>query len=280
MTKLSPHPAVLLGALALAASCAGAPTDEGAAPDGKMLCDGSGGVRLTYLVQGGHVDQDYEFHGAYGHAAFVIDGQCHYWAAASPLLGLRTGVLEAAAATEIARKLHWGSLATLSKQRDGESCPDAGDALIGDGASTINCTCGCDPKLPAATKEAFANVGAIHESLMAKGAAFDGPLRALTVLIDPASVPKATTSDSRVLAWSLPFSPAELLLQGEMTSRDSGKAIESSADRAELRKLRTQAIPLQTSPGFFVRASDGAVYRAYARDEAPAPVVSALAATR
>jgi hypothetical protein len=271
--RLSP---ALLAGLALAA-CGNEPGDDGVSPTGQALCDGSSGARLSFLSGGGHVEQAYEFYGAYGHAAFVIDGQCRYWAAGSLLKGLRTGTLDQVAATDIARKLHWGSLATLSRQRDRDSCPDAGDALIGDGTHAINCSCGCDAGLPAATKEAFANIDAIHQQLMASGSPSDGPLRALSLPETASTVPGG--NPSLILTWSLPFSPAELLLQGQSIGRDSGKAIDSPADRSALRQLRAMA-PIQTGAEFFVRTGDAALFRIYARDEAPAHVVAGLAALR
>jgi hypothetical protein len=257
--------------LALAASCSGTPSDDAVA-GGQPLCDGSAGARLTYLVGGGQVDEAYAFHGVYGHAAFVIDGQCHYWVAESPLRGLRTGTLNAEMATIIARQLHWASLATLSAHRDVQSCPDAGESLIGDGTHVINCSCGCDDQLPAATKEAFARVDAFYRSLMAMGGAYDGPVRAVTLRQDAPGL-----SAARILDWSLAISPMEFLLEGPSIQRDSGKLIEAAGDRTELRKLRTMALPLETGAGFYARTSDGSTFHVYARDEAPAHVVAGLA---
>jgi hypothetical protein len=256
--------------IALTVSCTGTSTEESGST--QALCDGSTSARLSYLSSGGQVDQDYEFYGVYGHAAFVVDGQCRFWVSGSPLEGLRTGTLDGGMADEIARKLHRGSLVTLSRQRDTQSCPDAGELLIGDGTHAINCSCGCDAGLPAATKEAFANVDAIYRSLQAMGGPYDGPLRAVSIREDAGVV-----IPSRVLPWTLALRPADLLLEGPWPKRDSGKAIDAPADRTELRKLRTMAIPLQTGAGFHVRDSDDTVFRILTRDEAPQVVTAALA---
>ena len=126
--------------------------------------------------------------------------------------------------------------------------------------------------MPAATKEAFANVDGVYRSLMAMGGPYDGPIRAVTVRDDAFGLPAG-----RILDWSLALSPTELQLVTPSFQRDSGKLIEAASDRTELRKLRTTALPLQTGAGFFARTSDGATFHVYARDEAPAHVLAGLA---
>jgi hypothetical protein len=257
----------------LLAACSG--TSAGGATTSEPLCNGGMTARLTYLVGGGQVDQDYAFHSAYGFRSFVVDGACNFWVAREPLQGLGTGHLGPEQAAEFAAKLHWAALPELSKQRDVDSCPDAGDSVIGDGVHTINCTCGCDG-LPAGTREAFARVEEVHRSLTAMSAPSEGPLRAATRPVPP-DEQKIPGSSPAPLDWTLPFHPMELAIAEPSASRDSGKAIDDAAQRAELRRMRAAASQMPRGFGLLVRVADGSIFRLYLRDEAPDHVVAGLA---
>ena len=166
-----------------------------AAPDAAAagLCDGTAGARLVYLnTGGGPLWPTFSFSGAYGHAFFVIDGTCHYWAGESYLKGIHTGVLLPAQADKIAADLHFGAFARL-KGTTSLAAPDASTRILSDGTNSIGCTGDCTLQTPtqptpAEFQQAFQRLEAIFRGLFDNGTSAALPIRVIATDPDYDSV--------------------------------------------------------------------------------------------
>jgi hypothetical protein len=273
MSIRRPHDLMIAILFLSAAACSSEPTTVATEP----LCSGGAEARLSYLVEGGFVAEAYSFYGAYGHSFFVIDGACHFWVGGDPLVGVKSATLTVEQADSIAKETHFGEIPALAAHPDTDSCPDAGNALLGAAGKAINCTCGCEGKLPPAIGEAFARAREIHTGLVTSGAASDGPLRAAAAAV--ADDPKSAAPPGKTLAWPLPWSPATIAF-GDSITVDAGKLIDAEADRMALRQLRSMAAALGTTPSIHVRTADGALFDLYVRDEPPELVQQSITALR
>jgi hypothetical protein len=265
------HPDLVVAVMSLWGAACGRTEDPTAAA--QAFCDGSDEVRLAYRASGGFVFDAYAFFGAYGLGYLAVDGGCHYWAADDGLSGLHTGTLGTEMAARVASDLHVAEIPALSAHPDTQSCPDAGEFVLASGGKSINCTCGCDD-LPAAIPEAFKNAYPLRMNLAAAGAAFDGPLRALTV--GNGQGPGFTPPPGSVFPWPLASSPTAFAAVARI-GPDSGQPIEDQADRRALRSLRAMAAAAGQTQ-IFVRTGDGTLFVLYLRDEPPLPVARALLA--
>jgi hypothetical protein len=252
-------------ALPPGSDAAAAPVDVAPA---RVLCDGSAGPRLVYANRGGFVSQEFRFYSAYGHEFFVITGDCRFWAGADYLKGIRTGTLDAAAAATVASQLHHADFASLPAS-SGMDCPDASVRTLGDGARAVDCHCTCPQDGPPAVREVFTNLSDVLSRLLAAPAA-ELPIRVMAYPRDGKPGPT-----DPVLAWPLPWSPAEGV-PAMLPTPDSGKLVTAPEELTALRALRMMAVQKMMFGGLPVETAAKQEFVVYPRDEAPTAVVQAL----
>jgi hypothetical protein len=250
-------------------TCADGPDAGGDRAAAGPLCDGTTAPRLVYLNSGGGpLPPSFSFSGAYGHAFFVIDGTCRYWAGEAYLRGIRTGMLDPRRADAIADELHRADFARLAPYT-GRSCPDASTRTLSDGTSHVRCTCDCACNAPAEYTAAFGRVDAIFAELYAQGGPADLPIRVIAI----ASGQQSTTAPP----WPLPWSPAEVAVAADASPPpSSGRLVTDATELMSLRQLRDRST--SSSLGIEVRDAANALFLVLPRDEAPATVTSGLAA--
>jgi hypothetical protein len=280
-----------LGALAVglvAAACPGerpirVPPPDASAPDtarpaatsddvaARVLCDGSGDARLVYANRGGGPSEPgFSFAGAYGHEFFVIDGTCRYWVQGHYINGIRAGTLDAAAAADIARRLHHADFASLPSN-NGAPCPDASVRGLSDGSHKVFCQCTCAQDAPPPVRDVFAALAQIKQQLL-QGAAADVPLRIIAV--ESEAQPTVTP-----LAWPLAWSPREVVVPlFPEPGENAGREIDAGADLTALRALRAMAAAKNVYGSIAVKTAGNEYFRVFPRDVAPPPVAAALAA--
>lgn len=237
------------------------------------LCDGSGSVRLVFANHGGGpLWSTFSFSGAYGHAFFVVDGSCRYWAGQAFLRGIRTGTLTQPRADAIARELHYAAFERL-KAFSGRACPDASTRTLSDGTHRVSCTCDYSHQAPAEYTEAFARVQGVLTELFDGGAQADLPIRVI------ATEPEG---GGAVLTWPLGWSPADVLVPLQPNPpANAGRLVTDAAEVRQLRTLRASFPNLDHPMGIKVRDAGGRTFSVYPRDDAPATVAAAIvAATR
>jgi hypothetical protein len=251
------------------------------APDAATarLCDGTAGARLVYLnTGGGPLWPTFSFSGAYGHAFFVIDGTCHYWAGESYLKGIHTGVLLPAKADQIARDLHFGEFARLTGVTS-LAAPDASTRILSDGTNSIRCTADCTLQTPTQPtpveyQQAFQRLDKIFRDLYDDGTSAALPIRVIATDPDFDSGP--------AVAWPLSWSPSEVLVSLQSNPAPSaGRLITSATELATLRQLR-QTTAAARPGAFAIKVRDAAdkQFSVLPRDEAPAVVSSGLQTAR
>jgi hypothetical protein len=254
----------------------GANADGGASSDAfvadEVLCDGSDTMRLSLQSgAGGWVPSTtLWFATPYGDQVLLVDGQCRYYATGGdPLLGMRTGVLTTAQASELANAIGWSKLASWSTlfADAGPSCEDASGSVIRrPGVAARSCVCGCDPNLTPELSAAIAQVGPWTDRLVSAGEALTGPVTALAV-----RVPMPANDE---FAWPLGrhiMAIPDLESGKAAVPYDQGARFELADEVAALRDLRARqrarADPKITD---YIPVSDmGASYHVAVRDELP-----------
>jgi hypothetical protein len=265
-------------------SDANTPPKPGTVADGGThstgpLCNASADIRLTYDVAGGFVDQTYGFTNPYGHAFFLIDGQCHYYAGGNYMKGIATGTLTQDEEGELSSDLHWNELDdwTWGGVKE-QGCPDAGSVTLNRAGVSAMCTCGCDTGAPQGLNAALEKAYAWAERLVSQGALLDTPVSAIVL---EASSGDPTPQSIWPLMRTMSSIPNLIVDRGDSKlwmGTGPWARFDDTADISKLRQLRADTTNLDVagsgSVHTFVPIQDGAnLYQLYVRDELPDDVL-------
>ncbi len=185
-----------------------APVDAGPAADGgerdagveplpDSLCNGGSEMRLAFSSEGGFVHEAYYFTNPFGHAFFLIAGDCTFYAGQNYMRGIATGKLSDAEAAELSRDVHFDELAGWSWDPNKDAaCPDSGSISIVRAKGYGGCSCGCDMTAPAGLGDALSNAYMWIERLLTAGKPLEGPVTAL-------ALPETANNIAPLVDWPL-----------------------------------------------------------------------------
>lgn len=288
--------ALALGVWGSALGCGGATVETGAAPEDEVLgsaptqqlCDGSDAVQFASWGGLGRAGPALAF-SAYPAAQFItIDGHCTFWLFDGSMEGLRTGVLDADFARQLARELHLGRYAEVDDYLS-PGCPDAGAYVIRDGTASLSNNCFPDDAAPSVWVEAFARTDRLWAELALRseyawGATFIAPFRD----VQP-------PGDRVFHEWTSSFDLAQHVISNEDFERqvadpqqEPGVLIDDAPTLALLVELRERALaerypPREGNPWYEyvhpelnVRDAQGDHFTIMLRDQTPEAVVNGL----
>jgi hypothetical protein len=243
------------------------------------ICDGSADIRMVYAAIRGFGNYGSSFTDRYGSSYLAIDGTCTYWAGSDTLHGLRSGVLDAAAASQLSSELHFGRYSTVTGYHDQQACPDAGPAFLRDTTGTLSSSfCGVEAA-PRVLREALARGSALVRELGAVGEA-SWHRSSLLALRDPAMYPDQPTMRP-ASDWSSTLDlDARAVTFSELArglESDAGVVLEGDASQALLAGLRQQELRKDANAyDLLVRDAQDRYFQLLVRDEPPIAVAAAL----
>ena len=260
------------------------PADVGPppAPAPLMICDGSPGVRLAYVVPTGQGSPGRAVILENGHNYLFVDGACRYWAfhgnpyvfgePSGDLKGARTGVLDGDRANRLSDELQTGSWAEwrgnhYSPGSPADSVPD----LLWVPGAEITCT-GCYASMPG-LRDAILKARAWLEELEKTGEPLTGPVRIAAVNMQQ-SLP---SWQHAVAEWPLQQPVGAFVIPFPFEA-SPGQGFRVEGDHAgTLRQLRANTLdgkyyPVAGGhgpPAIPVRDSNGDLHFVFVRDTLP-----------